>query len=181
MKKYTFIVFLFSLLPQLIFSQNLSHADSISRIGANNIIEKHFDKIIEDDSYVLFSIEDKWYLILIKKPKGYEEYYVYGDTATKINNGKCFNRKQKKQILTLAFDKSLYHKEFINLNSNFYENGYEISQGNITYFYYKDKDGSVYGESKLTAIIKPNPINENLYNYLLSQLLCCIDKKSCRK
>jgi hypothetical protein len=166
MKKYTFIIFLFSLLPQLIFSQNLSHADSISRIGANNIIEKHFDKIIEDDSYVLFSIEDKWYLILIKKPKGYEEYYVYGDTATKINNGKCFNRKQKKQILTLAFDKSLYHK---------------ISQGNITYFYYKDKDGRVYGESKLTAIIKPNPINENLYNYLLSQLLCCIDKKSCRK
>ena len=181
MKKYVVLMFLSFLIPQFGSSQQFSCADSLSRNKATNVIEKHFADFITNNNYLLYSVADKWYLVIIESLDNYEEYYVCEDTLMECGKKGSVKIKKPNEILGKAFDKNLYHKGFINLNSDFYESGYELSEGNTTYFYFKDKDGTIYGESKLTAFVKPNPINETVYNYLLKRLLCYITATDCDK
>jgi hypothetical protein len=146
----------------------LSKIDS-SRLIAKGKIEKLLFKKIEN-AYLLFSVDDRWFLIIEKKSNFYREYFLQKNDSTYIIVKSLKIRKHKK-ILKKAFNKNIYHKGFINLNSDFYKNGYIFSQGNETYFYYKDKDDNIYGESKLTTIINPNPIDIEIYNFLLTRLL----------
>lgn len=151
---------------QCCYSQQINSADSLSRAKAKDVSNFIADRTL-NNNHLLFSIGDKWYLMVVEYRDYYEEFYFKGDTL-KINPIKV---DKPNNILKKAFDKDSYQKDFINLNSDFYKSGYEISEGNTTYFYFRDKDGSVYGESKLTTLIKPNPINDEVYNHLLMKLL----------
>ena len=158
-------------------SQGLKSADNVSRQKADFILKQNLSSIINGKNYLLFSIKDEWYLIIINEGNDFQKYYVKGDTVIKLSNKECLNINNKEnEILTLAFDKKSYHNGYISLNSDFYKNGYELSQGNTTYFYLQDDKGNKYGESKLTTIINPNPINDKIYNYMLTTLLCFINK-----
>ena len=76
------------------------------------------------------------------------------------------------------FDKTVYHDGFITFDSDFYQpNGYELASGNLTYFVFKDENGFKYGEAKLSVFIKPNPIDGDVYFYLVSQILNYINEK----
>lgn len=173
MNKYVFIL-LCNICSLYAYSQELGNLGSTSQYKANLIIEKHLPDKIENKNYLLFSIKDEWYLIVIKNTDYFEKYFMTEDTLIIVTDKNCFKKQKEKKILTYAFDNNKYHNGYINLNSDFYSNGYEVSQGNTTYFYLKDKDGNVYGEANLTTIIKPNPIDNKVYSYLLSNLLYCI-------
>ncbi|MEL6926889.1 MAG: hypothetical protein AAFO94_22815, partial [Bacteroidota bacterium] len=67
----------------------------------------------------------------------------------------------------------------IDLNSDFYKSGYDLSTGNPTYFYFSDSEGIKYGESQLTTLVKPNPVNKEIYNLVLTDLLKFVDSDSC--
>lgn len=79
-------------------------------------------------------------------------------------------------ILEKAFDKKLYHKEYITFNSPFYKYNHAQSEGNLTYFYLY-KEGIKYGEARLSVFIKPNPIDNQIYDYLRNVLLKIIAKQ----
>lgn len=177
MKKYIlFILFSISMLS-CGQSQTLSTSDELSRKKADIVLSN--SKIagkINGKPYLFFSINNTWYLIITKNGTTFEEIYFNLNSSNEIilfNHNKI---KEVKQFLINAFDKSKYHEGFINLNSSFYKSGYEISSGNPTYFFFVDEEGNKFGESKLTTIINPNPIDTNLYNYLLSMTLTHIEK-----
>lgn len=158
-------------------SQELDSADILSRHKASNLIKKHFVKEISNKQHLLFSIKDEWYLIITKgKEKNkIEEYYVRLDSLNNIVSSKKTIIEKPEKFIKKAFNKNLYNKDFINLNSDFYKLGYEISSGNPTYFYFMDSEGNLYGESKLTTLIKPNPVDSKVYNHLMVRALSYVD------
>lgn len=158
-------------LVQTCFSQKTECSDSTSKVKAIKVIN-NLENNLKRKNYLLFSIADKWYLIIVEKTDSYKKYYYI---ENELINTNCINKPNK--ILAKAFDKNLYKKGYTNLNSDFYKLGYELSDGNITYFYFMDKDKKKYGEAKLTTIIKPNPIDESVYNFLLINLLAKIPTK----
>ncbi len=127
-------------------------------------------KYTSGNKYLLFSIADTWYLMIVEKGNRYEEYYVIKDGLEAFMLKKRTIRGNNK-VLDKAFNKDIYHQGFIDLNSPFYSEGYKASSGNKTYFYFKDINGDIHGESLLTTIINPNPIDTEVYNFLLYQLL----------
>ena len=179
MKNYIVLILLAFLVPQFVSSQQ-TIADSLSRDKAMNTVKDNCSDCILNNSYLLYSIADKWYLVIIETLDSYEEYFVSSDILG-FEKRSSIKIKKPNAILEKAFNKELYHKGFINLNSDFYKSGYEVSEGNGTYFFLKGKDGTIYGESRLTAFVKPNPINEEVYNYLLMRLLCYITPNDCNK
>ena len=75
------------------------------------------------------------------------------------------------KILKTAFDKSIYHTGFIGFQSEFYNNGYDLAQGSPTYFVMKDEERNRFGESCLSMIVQPNPIDMEVYSYLVNELI----------
>jgi hypothetical protein len=116
----------------------------------------------------LFSIADKWYLVIVQNHNIYYEYYIKSDTSNKKITVKKIVKHR--QILSKAFNENLYQRGYITFNSSFYKNNNVESDGNITYFYLM-KNGIKYGEARLSVFIAPNPINQKVYNYLLFSLL----------
>lgn len=173
-----FMLYIFTLNAN---SQIMDCADSISRDRSEFILKEYFSDSLMFYNHLLYSIADKWYLIIIEKPICFEEYYIKQDSMIgyKKSNAKQINKSNT--ILQKAFDYSLYHKGFINFNSDFYKTGYELSQGNITYFFLRDKNGNKYGEARLSVFVKPNPINEDVYDYLRTHLLNYISQKDNNK
>lgn len=153
-------------------SQDLSELDKMARKNAQTVLQdSKVSKQIEGKPYLLFSIKDHWYMIVVKNDEYIKEIYANLESSNKVVLTGSDKISKPVKDLNNAFDKGEYHKGFITLNSDYYKDGYEISSGNPTYFFYSDKDGNKHGESKLTALVKPNPINVDLYNYLLSKTL----------
>jgi len=151
------------------YSQKLN-SDSLSRAKAKLVSDVLAERTV-GRSYLLFSINDKHFLIVVEHKDYYRELYLEVDSLSKPSEAIEVNIDKPNNILKKAFIKESYHKGFINLNSDFYKSGYKASDGNATYFYFKDRDGGIYGESRLTTIIKPNPIDVEVYNYLLIKAL----------
>ena len=159
----------------LIHGQSLNHVDSVSRekahITVNNL------KILTRSNYLLFSIADKWYLIIVKKKDGmFYQYYINSDTSKlRQQVTKKYKVIKSNTILQHAFKKGLYHREYITFNSPFYKDNPAQAEGNLTYFYLYDS-GIKYGESRLSIFIQPNPIDNQVYDYLRNKLLKNIAK-----
>jgi hypothetical protein len=120
-------------------------------------------------SYLLLSKEDKEYLIIEKKENKYEEYVVLVDESnnvTKINS----NKNNFNTVLDRAFDSNIYHKEYIDWKETYAPVRNAFSSGKPVYFYYQSNDGKVYGETNLTTIVHPNPIDVSVFGYLLNKL-----------
>ncbi|MDH7446922.1 hypothetical protein [Aquimarina sp. 2201CG14-23] len=121
--------------------------------------------------YILFSISDSSYIIVENTESNYLEKIVEL-TDNKIVNILSVEKIEKpNHILQKGFNKENYYKEFISFESDFYKDGYEIAKGSKTYFVMVDTLGDKYGESILSIIVRPNPIDEELYSYLASKLL----------
>lgn len=140
--------------------------------------DKSIYQITSNTPHLHFSINEEWYLIITYTNKTYRHYIFCQDTS-KAKIVYTPNLKEyEKLILNKAFDKKQYNLNFINIDSS-YSNNYDYVNGNSTYFYFQDKNNIRYGEAKLTVFIKPNPIDENLYNYLIKQLLKAVEKRKC--
>jgi len=149
-------------------SQTLNKEDAKSRNKADSIIEKFLEKETKNRSYVLFSTTDENYIIIIENTNSYNEFYI--KDSKEIVPGNTYSKPN--ELLKKMFNKDIYQKEFITFKSDFFmPDGYELSSGNITYFVLKDENRNRYGEARLSVLIKPNPIDGEIYAYLVEKLL----------
>ena len=135
-------------------------------------IEYILNDKLSNKEKIIFSVAEKEFIVIVQIEDYFLEYYLL-----KKNNEfkpKIVSKIVKKTnpIFEKMFDKSIYQKEYITFDSKFFDpNGYEISSGNLTYFVFKDKNDNKYGEARLSFLIKPNPIDKDVYEYLIKQIL----------
>ncbi len=155
------------------FSQDLNESDIKSRVIANNLLEEHFSERLIDRSNLVFSIADTWYLFLIELNDSYTEYFVHRLDSIKSEIVKTteINKSSNPEVLKEAFDSEIYKRGYITFNTSYYRDGYELANGNLTYFRFQDKKGEIFGESRLSVIVKPNPIDNKVYTYFVKRLL----------
>ncbi|MDH7444175.1 hypothetical protein [Aquimarina sp. 2201CG14-23] len=139
-----------------------------SSLVTNEVLRK---KGNNKNPYLLFSISDSLYLIIENTDSSYLEKIVELTDNEVVNILSVKKNEKSNYILQKGFNKENYYKEFISFESDFYKDGYEIAQGSKTYFVMVDTLGYKYGESILSIIVRPNPIDEELYGYLASKLL----------
>ena len=127
----------------------------------------------------MYSLEDKYYYLIIEDTFCYKEYYIALDSLSRISKilsvkVEVKNRKQRKQqeqyrkLLSEAepvFDLSKYHAELITQIPDA-----TMVAGKPSYFVVKDIAGKRYGENSLSSISAPLPINKNLWMYLVTKL-----------
>ncbi len=169
MKKTNLIVLLFCCFLSISScSQTLNEEDLKSRNNADNLIEKLLDEEVKGRNYVLLCIEGQNCIVIVENKDSYNEYYI--KNSKEVISGNTYNKSNK--LLNKMFNKEIYQKGFITFNSDFFKpDGYEVSSGNITYFVFKDKSRNRYGEARLSVLIKPNPIDSEVYTYLIEKLI----------
>lgn len=175
MKHLTVILLL--LLSKFCYSQGLQYADSVSRAKAD-IILSHFDSI--QVPKLLYSIEDKYYYVLLNRHSYLQEYSVATDSLGNITNvrliGENINTKEEKKSVERdkkllkkldLFDLSKYNTSYITEVSN---DSY-LTFGRLSYFVIKDNSGNRYGEFRLFMPVKqPAPIDLRLWGYISRKL-----------
>lgn len=156
----------------------------VSRNKADRILQ-HFDTV--QVPKILFSLEDRYFYLIIKDTPCYKEYYVALDSLGEVNEIHSVKvekktKKQKKQqeqyrkLLLEAepiFDLSRYHTDFIKRMPDA-----TMVAGRPSYFVVKDVDGKRYGEYSLSSATTPLPINTNLWAYLIRKLSDEVEKDS---
>ncbi len=149
-------------------AQKLNKYELESRNKASLISKK----VIKDTDtpYLLFSISNTFYLLISKKESDVNEIIVElkGDEINIVSSNKI---KKPNKILLKSFDKSNYHSDFIGFESDYFKEGYEEAKGNMFYFVMRDSNGSKYGETCLSLIVKPNPLDKALVSYMTSKLI----------
>lgn len=146
-----------------LFSQVLDDAAISSREKAETLIKNDLHDELKGRSYALFSVADKDYIIIVEHDEYYIEYFF--NSTLKVSEDTVSNNSITKAI----FNKKNYRKDFTSFNSEFYKSGYKVSNGNITYFVFKDEKGKRYGEARLSIIIDPNPIDARIYLYFVDK------------
>lgn len=149
-------------------SQKLHPEDSLSRNNADKVIEQEFIQDIKEHNFIMFSIAEKHFLLIVEKEKEYEE--VFFDSETGFKSNKVIHEKPNK-LFTKMFDKNLYLHDYITFNSDFFKPNYEVSSGNITYFVFKSPKFGRVAEARLSFFVKPNPIDNEIYIYLTNKSL----------
>ncbi len=153
------------------FSQEINEFEMESRIKADSVFEKIAKSQSENMPYLIFGSGNQFYIIIIDRKTHYSRIKVSLDSTDNATIESIKSLKYTDKVLKKAFDKSIYHKEFIGFQSEFYKNGYELASGATTYFVLKDKNRNRFGESFLSILVKPNPIDSEIYNYLVRELI----------
>ncbi|MHC5310115.1 hypothetical protein ACYSNM_08590 [Myroides sp. LJL116] len=128
---------------------------------------------------LLYSIDDKYFYLIIKDSICYQEYYIDLDNTDNIKNvynvkSKAKNKKQRKKekeykkLLLDAdpiFDLDKYSRSLIN---NIPEA--KTISGKLSYFVIQDLAGEKYGEFSLSSLTFATPIDYKLLTYLINRL-----------
>lgn len=158
--KFLFINILFCFCIS-VFSQDFIDIEELNRTNAKDIVENHLKDEVNGKDYLLFSIADEVYLIIIKNEKNFQEYFIKNDSL-------LYEKKIKNKILYEAFCPDNY----IGKGSAYYDTSkITLGNGNNTYFYLMTKDGNKHGETFSVTMIAPTPIDSDIYYYLLDRLL----------
>jgi hypothetical protein len=147
----------------------------ISRAKADRILS-YFDKLRMPK--LLYSLEDRYYYLIIKDTPCYKEYYIEVDSLgdvlqSRFLDQKKMGKKQRKQAEQYQkllcegtpFNLNQYHTDYITRMPDA-----KYISGKPTYFVVKDIEGKRYGEYRLSAITTPSLIDKNLWSYLLRRL-----------
>lgn len=154
-------------------------SDSIAMINRAkaDLVLKQFDTIHAPK--LLYSIEDRYFYVIIKDTPCYKEYYAALDSLGNLRNvhrvkSEIQTRKQKKQqkqyreLIQKAepiFDLSKYRQDLITLIPDA-----KVLSGRPSYFVIKDTNKKRYGEYSLPSLTAPLPINTSLWVYLVRRL-----------
>jgi len=162
--KYLLVILLFS---KFIYSQN----ENFYAPKDLEYIEYQLKEILKNNDYIIFSTDTRYFIFLIKDANKliYKEFFY-----EKMENNEIFLNNvafhKDNDCLNNLFKKEEYSKGLITLESEFYKNREIDFSGATTYFVYKTKEGSKYGEAILTTFIKPVPFDSKLYLYLISRI-----------
>lgn len=148
----------------------------ISRAKADKILS-YFDTLRVPK--LLYSLEDRYYYLIVKDTPCYKEYYIETDSLGEVvqsrflNEKKIRGKKQRKQAEqyqkllceSTPFNFSQYHTDYITRMPEA-----KYISGKPTYFVVKNIEGKRYGEYRLSAITTPLLIDKSLWSYLLRRL-----------
>lgn len=148
----------------------------ISRAKADKILS-YFDTLRVPK--LLYSLEDRYYYLIVKDTPCYKEYYIETDSlgevvqSRSLNEKKIRGKKQRKQAEqyqkllceSTPFNFSQYHTDYITRMPEA-----KYISGKPTYFVVKNIEGKRYGEYRLSAITTPLLIDKSLWSYLLRRL-----------
>lgn len=153
--------------------------DSLAKVSRDraDAVLRHFDTI--GTSKILYSLEDKYFYLIIEDIPNYKEYYVLLDSLGEIEKKRLLKvedktrrqRKVQKQYTKLLlnaepiFDLNRYHTNYIRKIPDA-----KMVAGRPSYFVVKGIDGKRYGEYRLSSVTMPVPINANLWVYIVSRL-----------
>lgn len=173
--KQTRFIYLITILLLSVSMQGCSQnkpikEDYVSRENAEKLINENFKSKVDGKNFVLFSVAEKNYLIVVENDNEYMEYYSEYEDG-KITTSKTFSVDKKNRLYQKMFDKNSYRTDFVTFNTDFYKSGYDTASGNITYFVLKDSKGKSYGEARLSIFVKPNPIDAEVYLNLVNRVL----------
>lgn len=160
----------------------ISYVALFSFIFCNGQNQNHYERVdklltyfFKDDvsnNKIMFTIDDKFYLLIIEKKDAYEHYYFQVDTITdKKPEVKQIILFKPNDLLEKAFNTNNYHTGYIDYFSDFYKDGVEFKIGNPTYFVFIDKNGQKFGEAELSTTVTPNPIDKKVYDYLVKIMI----------
>jgi len=144
--------------------------DYISRQNAENLINEKFKKKTSGKKYVIFSIAEKDFIVIIENKNFYSEHYIQYENG-KEKKSKKTDIKKTNNFYIKMFNKGNYRTDFVTFNTDFFKSGYETASGNITYFVLKDKSRKSFGEARLSVFVKPNPIDAEVYLNLVNRVL----------
>jgi len=175
---FTFLLVYFSLAckAQSDWEKVSDSSAMISRAKADKILS-YFDTLRMPK--LLYSLEDRYYYLIVKDTPCYKEYYIETDSLGEVaqshflNEKKILGKKQKRQAEQYQkllcegnpFNLSQYHIDYITRKPEA-----KYISGKPTYFVVKDIEGKRYGEYRLSAITMPSLIDKNLWSYLLRRL-----------
>ncbi len=175
---FTFLLVYFSLVSkaQSEWEKVSDSSAMISRAKADRILS-YFDTLRMPK--LLYSLEDRYYYLIIKDTPCYKEYYIEVDSLGDVvqsrflNQKKKMGKKQRKQAEqyqnllceSTPFNLSQYHTDYITRMPDA-----KYISGKPTYFVVKDIEGKRYGEYRLSAITAPSLIDKSLWSYLLRRL-----------
>ena len=146
-------------------SQILSNADSISRSMADDVLKTYYNQYLKKNRLLLFSVSDEIYYVILEKGHVYEEYFLKLDSKKTSKPKLVCSTKKPNNLLSKAFLPDTYHKGYVTHVENA-----ELQQGNLSYFVLRDINGDRWGEYRESLIIKPPPIDPEIYSYLLKKV-----------
>lgn len=164
---YTILMLCFSLVCKAQSDDWNKISDSlamVSRAKADTVFNK-FGTI--QGIKLLYSLRNRDYYLIIKEGDNYKEYYVAMDSSNNVivmRNLK--NKKKERKLLSQAFELSKYRLDFVTKMPNA-----TYVRGEPSYFTIKDEKGKRYGEYSLSSLTLPNPIDGELYGYLLRRTI----------
>jgi hypothetical protein len=162
-----FIIVLSLLLSKFCYSQSLQSVDSVSRAKAD-IVLSYFDSI--QVSKLLYSIDDKYFYVLLNETPFLKEYVVTMDSLGNINNMqkpiKLTRQDEKFLKKSAPFDLSKYNTGYITESSN----ALDFTFGRVAYFVVKDDKGKRFGEFRSFMPAKTAPIDLKLWTYIIGKL-----------
>lgn len=149
-----------------------------SRVKADFVVQelikmRHFDT----SPYVLLSSSNHYYYIILDRKTHYSKVWVQLDNwidftkSGKVKLTKVINESKPNDQIKGMFDFKKYHENFLSFDSEFYKDGYELASGAPSYFVAKNIEGIRYGESVLSILVSPNPIDKKIYGFMASELI----------
>ena len=161
--------FLIAIATTYSFTQVLQVED----FGVEENVRELLHSEISNKEYVILSIAGKNTILILSEGNDcYREYFLVKNDKSNSLEVKKSKKIKSSQILEDMFADSIYRKEFITFDSEFFQpNGYEFSLGELTYFVFINKNGDKLGEARLSVFINPNPINQEIYMYLIRRIL----------
>ena len=165
------VIILLLCISEFCYSQNLQYADSMSRAKAD-IVLSHFDSI--HVSKLLYSIDDKYFYILLNVDLCCKEYIVIADSLgsiVKMEGPNKLSRHDKKLLKNLApFDLTKYNTNYITESSNVMD----FTFGQLAYFVIKCNDGTRWGEFHSFMPIQTATIDLKLWAYINRKLFAIV-------
>ena len=171
------IFFLFCFL--LIYQRSLGQQEFLPFFRSNiKPIESYFNNILENNKYIIYCSKNKL-LLYIQSDDTYFQLVFNGVQEYE----KAINGSNEVNYILKSFDIMNKTKMESIFNKNNYVKGYsdslliESTQGLIdltglpTYFLYKDNINNTYSEYILSTIMKPVPMDYEIYKFFTSKLI----------
>lgn len=164
MIKYKFFLIIFLFLLTHSYGQ-IEFRDNTRK--TLSVIEHTMKDLLLDNSYLVYSSKYQLFLFVRLKDSYIEFEYAKQNNDWILSKISQNNHYMMKEL----FDKKNYIEGYIDSSSEFYyENDYIAINDGLTYFK-NNFEGNDYAEYVLAIILKPVPMNKDVYRYISFKLL----------
>lgn len=168
MKNYIFLLCSLLLTLTSCKSQELNSFEKLSRNRAEQVASYFLEN--ENKPYILFSLANYDYIIIVDSGLYYSESILtYYEDQIKLVSTQKITKPNK--LFDSSFDTNNYLSGFTSITSDFFKGNEAESYGGTTYFVMTDIEGNKYGESSLSLMVIPNPIDKKIYGYLAKKII----------